>query len=137
MLTQRETSNESPTSPLLLRGQEHNSVTVLKGSRSICHEKTLKSIKTKGTRPETKQGASDSTSPTKNRRRNCSWGVIWRKNNADDTGADFRLKNIILKGFSGAPHLKPECLLCRKPYSSDLMYIYCETCKREYSLPIN
>ena len=167
LLAQKETSNESPTSPLLLQGRENSCVTVLKGLRPICFDQAQKSaamkdsrpdIKqvasmtvSKGTRPkcndraptstrskdshpDIKQVASGSNSAAKSRRKNCSWGIIWRKKNIDDTGIDFRLKNILLKGGSGIPQLEPVCHLCRKPYRSDLMYIHCETCQSKCSL---
>ncbi|KAF7805669.1 DDT domain-containing protein PTM-like [Senna tora] len=155
LLAQKETSKESPTSPLLLRGQEQNSVNVSKGSRHKCYDQALKSTRIKDTCPDTKQSkcydqaskstrikdtcpdtkqsASDSTLPTKSRRRNCSWGIIWKKKNTDDTGIDFRLKNILLKGVSVEHQSKPKCRLCREQeYRSDLMYICCETCENWY-----
>ncbi|XP_028808128.1 DDT domain-containing protein PTM [Neltuma alba] len=132
LLAQRRTSDESPTSPLLLQGQEHSSVTVLKGSRPKCYDQALKSTSIKDSYPDTKQGTPDSALAAKSRRRNSSWGIIWNKKSGEDTGIDFRLKNILLKGGSGAPQLQPVCHLCRKPYRSDLMYVRCETCKNWY-----
>ncbi|KAK4255189.1 hypothetical protein QN277_008216 [Acacia crassicarpa] len=131
LLAQKKTSDESPTSPLLLQGQEHSSVTVLKGPRPKCYDQALKPISIKDTRLDMKEGTPDSAQATKNRRRSCSWGIIWNKKN-EDTGVDFRLKNILLKGGIGAPGLQPVCHLCRKPYRSDLMYVCCETCKNWY-----
>ncbi|XP_061346257.1 DDT domain-containing protein PTM-like [Gastrolobium bilobum] len=165
LLSLKETSNESPTSPLLLQGRQNSSRTVLKGPGSKCHDETLKSARTKashtdmnqvtsmtvlkGPRPkfydqaltstrtkdspaDMKQVASDSTLAAKSRRKNCSWGIIWKKKNNESTDIDFRLKNILLKGGSGMPQLEPVCHLCRQPYRSDLMYIRCETCQHWY-----
>lgn len=134
LLTQKETSNESATSPLLLQGQEHSSSTFLKGSRPKCYDQALQSTREKDNGPDVKQVASDSPLERKSRRRNCSWGIIWKKKNNEDTGFDFRLKNILLKGGPGLPQLQPVCHLCHKPYRSDLMYICCETCKSKFFL---
>lgn len=85
----------------------------------------------KDTCPDLKQGASNSSLATKSRR-SSSWGIIWKKKSSEDTGFDFRLKNILLKGSSGVPQLEPVCRLCHKPYRSDLMYIRCETCECKF-----
>ncbi|XP_047168000.1 DDT domain-containing protein PTM-like isoform X2 [Vigna umbellata] len=132
LLTQKESCNESPTSPLLLEGQEQSTSAVLKGSGPKCDGQELMSSRTKNSRSDTKRFASDFPLETKGRSRNCSWGIIWKKKNNEDTGFDFRLKNILLKGGSGLPQLEPVCRLCQKPYNSDLMYICCETCKHWY-----
>ncbi|CAJ1979192.1 unnamed protein product [Sphenostylis stenocarpa] len=164
LLAQQENSNESPTSPLLLRGRENNSGTVLKRSRPKTHDQVLKSSKTKATNPmkqvtsvtslkgtkakyckqepnstrtndnhlEMQQVASVTTSEGKRRRKNCSWGIIWKKKNNEDTDNDFLLRNILLKGSSNMPEVNPVCHLCRKPYMSDVMYICCETCQNWY-----
>lgn len=58
-------------------------------------------------------------------------GVIWRKK-SEDTGTDFRLRNILLKGNPNGDSLTPICQLCRKPYDPDLMYIRCETCSSKF-----
>ncbi|KAL2593794.1 hypothetical protein AAZX31_12G170300 [Glycine max] len=132
LLTQKESCNESPTSPLLLQGQERSTLAVLKGPRPKCDGQGLISTRTKNSRLDMKLVASDFPLETKGRSRSCSWGVIWKKKNNEDTGFDFRLKNILLKGGSGLPQLDPVCRLCHKPYRSDLMYICCETCKHWY-----
>ncbi|RDY08013.1 DDT domain-containing protein PTM, partial [Mucuna pruriens] len=129
LLTQKESCNESPTSPLLLQGQERSSSTVVKGPRPKSYGQGLMSTRTKNSRPDMKQVAS---LEAKSRCRSCSWGIIWKKKNNEDTGFDFRLKNILLKGGSGMPQLEPVCRLCHKSYRSDLMYICCETCKNWY-----
>ena len=132
---QNEISKESPTSPLALHGREcHNLLTVPKGGRPLCSNQPLASVRTHDTHSELKQASSDSSLASKNRRRLCSWGIIWKKKNSEDTGIDFRLKNIILKGSLGIHQLKPVCHLCHKPYRSDLMYICCETCNSKFAL---
>ncbi|ESW22110.1 hypothetical protein PHAVU_005G128100 [Phaseolus vulgaris] len=132
LLTQKVSCNESPTSPLLLEGQEQSTSAVLKGPGPKCDGQGLMSSRTKNSRSDMKRVASDFPSETKGRSRSCSWGIIWKKKNNEDTGFDFRLKNILLKGGSGLPQLEPVCRLCQKPYKSDLMYICCETCKHWY-----
>jgi hypothetical protein len=134
-LAQKEISKESPTSPLALHGREcHNLLTVPKGGRPVCNNQPLASVRTHDTHSELKQASSDSSLASKNRRRLCSWGIIWKKKNSEDNGIDFRLKNIILKGSLGIHQLKPVCHLCHKPYRSDLMYICCETCNSKSAL---
>jgi len=132
LLTQKESCNESPTSPLLLEGQEQSTSAVLKEPGPKCDGQGLMSSRTKNNRSDMKRAASDFPLETKGRSKNCSWGIIWKKKNNEDTGFDFRLKNILLKGGSGLPHLEPVCRLCQKPYKCDLMYICCETCKRKF-----
>ncbi|KAG4972219.1 hypothetical protein JHK85_038640 [Glycine max] len=132
LLTQKQSCYESPTSPLLLQGQERSTSAVLKGPRPNGDGQGLMSAKTKNSRLDMKRVASDFPLETKGRSRSCSWGIIWKKKNNEDTGFDFRLKNILLKEGSGLPQLDPVCRLCHKPYRSDLMYICCETCKHWY-----
>ncbi|CAL0304038.1 unnamed protein product [Lupinus luteus] len=169
LLALKETSNEFPSSPLLLRGRENGSLTILKGPmpkcydqaqksartkasspgmnqvgsvsvlrgpRSRCDDQALTSTRTKDSRPGKKQVASDSSSAAKSRHRNSSWGIIWKKKNNEavenSEDVDFRLNNILLKGGSGMPQIEPVCHLCRKAYRSDLMYIFCKTCKNWY-----
>ncbi|KAG4979921.1 hypothetical protein JHK85_033879 [Glycine max] len=166
LLAQKENTNESPTSPLLLQGRENNSGTFLNGSRPKSHDQVLKSSRTKANNPNVKQVtpvtalkgtkakyyeqeptstrtkdnnhfgtpqvASEATLTGKKPRKNCSWGIIWQKKNNEDTDNDFWLRNILLKGGSNMPQLKPVCHLCRKPYMSDLTYICCETCQNWY-----
>ncbi|KAK4409035.1 DDT domain-containing protein PTM [Sesamum angolense] len=64
--------------------------------------------------------------------KNKNWGLIWRKKNCEDTGIDFRLKNILLRGNPDMDLTKPLCRLCNQPYNSELMYIRCETCQYWY-----
>ncbi|KAJ7981103.1 DDT domain-containing protein PTM [Quillaja saponaria] len=131
LLIQNETTNESPTSPLLMLGREQNLETVTKGPRPKCNQAITLTTRAWDIRAEMKQGSSDSSLATKSRRRPCSWGIIWRRKNIENTGIDFRLRNILLRGGSGV-QLKPVCFLCQKPYRSDLMYICCETCTKWY-----
>lgn len=171
LLAQKENTNESPTSPLLLQGRENNSGTFLNGSRPKSHDQVLKSSRTKANNPNVKQVtpvtalkgtkakyyeqeptstrtkdnnhfgtpqvASEATLTGKKPRKNCSWGLIWQKKNNEDTDNDFWLRNILLKGGSNMPQLKPVCHLCRKPYMSDLTYICCETCQSKYFSVVN
>ncbi|OVA17876.1 zinc finger protein [Macleaya cordata] len=62
-----------------------------------------------------------------------NYGVIWKKKNSEETGAEFRLTNILLRGNAYLdPSRIPTCVLCSKPYNSDLMYISCGSCSRWY-----
>ena len=143
-LAQNKSSNESPTSPLPLQGREcPNLVTVTKGGRPKSNNQPLACVRTQDTRSglkqELKQATFDSSLANKNRRRQCSWGIIWKKKNAiiTDDDIDFRLKNILLKGSSDICRLEPVCHLCHKPYRTDLMYICCETCKSKFTLDVD
>ena len=77
---------------------------------------------------EVKQAISSSRKATKTESRSRNCGIIWRKKNNEDTGIDFRHKNILSRGSPNGKRLMPECNLCRKEYNCDLMYIHCETC---------
>ncbi|KAM7274689.1 hypothetical protein ACFE04_016555 [Oxalis oulophora] len=66
----------------------------------------------------------------KSRKKNTSWGVIWKKKNLDTIVGDFSRANIHLKGDSDKCSLV--CCLCEQPYDSDLMYIRCDTCAKWY-----
>ena len=148
-LVQNKSCNESPTSPLPLQRQEYpNLMTVNKGGRPKANNQSLASVRTRDTRSELKQATrdirselkqatSDSSLANKSRRKLCSWGIIWKKKNSEDTGIDFRLKNILLKGSLDVRRLEPVCHLCQKPYRSDLMYICCETCNSKFALDID
>ena len=137
-LTVNGNSNESPTTPLPLQGREYqdpvtapkyqNPVTAPKGSKQKDCIRAPENCSNK------QQTAVDSSLAAKSRRKPCSWGLIWKKKNAEDTGISFRLKNILLRGYRDTCWSKPVCLLCHKPYNSDLMYICCETCTSESAL---
>ncbi|XP_050883309.1 DDT domain-containing protein PTM isoform X2 [Lathyrus oleraceus] len=131
LLTQKEINNKSPTSPLSLKGHEHSSLTILKGLKPKCDNQILLSTRAEDCRSDIEKVASYSSMEAKSSRRK-SWGIIWKKNNSEDTGLDFRLKKIILKRRTSLPQLEPVCHLCQMPYRPDLMYIGCETCTRWY-----
>ncbi|XP_060169720.1 DDT domain-containing protein PTM-like [Lycium barbarum] len=123
-LSQAKCSDESPTSPLLLQGQyfpkpisANKGVNVGNFSRPPASIATLKHSSVKK-----HDNSSNSTAKTKR-----NLGVIWRKKN-EETSADFRLRNILLKGNPDGYSFITTCHLCRKPYDPDLMYIRCETC---------
>ncbi|KAA8544185.1 hypothetical protein F0562_022179 [Nyssa sinensis] len=131
--TQNENSNKSPTSPLFLQGQEfQNAVTITGGAKQKVHNQPLICVGTLESSSEMKPAIHDSSLATKSRRKLCSWGLIWKKNNPQDTGIDFRLNNIVLRGKPDMSWPGPICHLCRKAYNSNLMYICCETCKNWY-----
>ncbi|CAK8535332.1 unnamed protein product [Lathyrus sativus] len=132
LLTQKETNNKSPTSPLLLKEHEHSSLTILKGLKPKCDNQILLSTREKDCQSDMEKVASYSSLEAKSSRRKSSWGIIWKKNNSEDTGLDFRLKKIILKRRTSLPQLEPVCQVCQMPYRPDLMYIGCETCTRWY-----
>lgn len=117
-------SNESPTSPLLLQGKDFSNVdTVCKGGMLGSCNRIPVSTGGNGRSSGVKQ-----TSSANSKAKTKSWGVIWKKQNATDTGAEFRKKNVLRKGdlVNGSG---PDCQLCRKTYNSNLMYIHCETCQ--------
>ncbi|KAK4492240.1 hypothetical protein RD792_003041 [Penstemon davidsonii] len=126
-IAQVESSNASPTSPLLLlQGQDF--------PKTAASNKILKVVGPKrssasGRTREHSSGVKPThiSAPTK-KNQHKHWGLIWRKNN-EDTGIDFRLKNILHKGNPDMDMMKPICRLCNQPYRSDLMYIRCETCQ--------
>ncbi|XP_022140394.1 DDT domain-containing protein PTM-like [Momordica charantia] len=128
-----ENSTESPTSPLPLQGKEHRSLsTVRKSARPNGSIQPSAPVNKPDPQSEKKQAPPVSGSASKNRRRNCSWGIIWKKKNIADTGANFRHSYLLLKGRRELHHMEPVCYLCTKPYRSDLMYICCEACKNWY-----
>ncbi|KAH6774734.1 hypothetical protein C2S51_013138 [Perilla frutescens var. frutescens] len=127
-------SNGSPTSPLLIQGQGVPNPAITKNGNLVCckgpssssssssfgalkHSSEVKSINRK-------------TATKKNTKSN--WGLVWRKNYCEDTGFDFRLRNILLRGNTDRDSIKPLCRLCDQPYNADLMYIRCDTCKHWY-----
>ncbi|XP_026656650.1 DDT domain-containing protein PTM-like isoform X2 [Phoenix dactylifera] len=82
--------------------------------------------------PERRPLASGSNSECKAKRSGTwqSCGLIWKRKKGDESGQDFRAKNIILKSKEGMnPSKKPICCLCNRSYRSDLMYICCEKCQ--------
>ncbi|KAJ8749984.1 hypothetical protein K2173_013899 [Erythroxylum novogranatense] len=122
-----KSSNESPTSPLPLPMQEcQNEVTAMKGAKARVHSH-LGPVRTQKCRSGNKQIASASSLQTK-RTKSFNLGLIFKKND-EDTGVDFRRKNILFRGSSAGT---PSCVMCKKPYNSNLMYIHCETCDHWY-----
>lgn len=123
-LTQDESSKESPSSPLLMRGQDFGiHMSARKGGKVGSCSNPSASCATSKMKNSSSSNLATKTKP--------HWGVIWRKKN-DDTGSDFRFKHILLKGNPDMDLLRPSCYLCHKPYDPFLMYIRCETCTRKF-----
>ncbi|KAH6789820.1 hypothetical protein C2S51_004826 [Perilla frutescens var. frutescens] len=122
-----QNSYGSPTSPLLLQGRDlPNAGTASKSAKLVGYKRPSESVAMVEYSSEIKPtSVSGSTKKSKNK----NWGLIWRKNNNEDPGVDFRLKNIILRGNPDMDLTKPECRLCGQPYNADLMYIRCEKCE--------
>lgn len=119
--------NASTTSTLLLQKQgPYNAPTESKGEMKSGSNQPLRSNGTVDRSSERKPSSNSSSSKAKKRNTIPYWGLIFKKKNNEDTGIDFRLNNVLLKGN---PNSEAECDLCKKPYNSDLMYICCETCK--------
>lgn len=101
-------------------------------------ESVDQSSKENGKRPSLESSekipTNDSSVGKKNSKTHLSWGLIWKKKDPEDTGIDFRLKHLLLKGNPNGNLLAPVCHLCTKPYNSDLMYIRCpeSECGRWY-----
>lgn len=130
--TRVESSNGSPTSPLLLQGRDFpNPVTATKHGKLVGCKGSSASF---GTLEHSSEVKSTNRSAVAKKNRNLNWGLIWRKKNCEDTGIDFRLKNILLRGNTDRDLIKPLCHLCNQPYNADLMYIRCETCQRKFVL---
>ncbi|XP_060173951.1 DDT domain-containing protein PTM-like isoform X2 [Lycium barbarum] len=126
-LTQAESSNESPTSPLLMQGKDILiPASARKGGKVGSCSNPTASTATQKHSSKVKPASSNLATKTKPPH----WGVIWRKQD-EDTG-DFRFKHILLKGNSDRDSLRPSCRLCCKPYDPYLMYIRCETCTYWY-----
>ncbi|KAL0390610.1 UNVERIFIED_CONTAM: DDT domain-containing protein PTM [Sesamum calycinum] len=123
---QVEKSNVSPTSPLLLQGQESpNPATVTKRGKL----EGYKGSPAVGTLEHPSAVKSITRSAVATRSKKLHWGLIWRKKNYEDTGMDFRLKNILLRGNLDRDLPEPLCRLCNQPYNAELIYIRCETCQ--------
>lgn len=120
-----QNSYGSPTSPLLLQGRDlPNAGTASKSGKLVGYKRPSESVAMVEYSSEIK-----STSASTKKSKNKNWGLIWRKNNNEDTGVNFRLKNIIPRGNPDMDLTEPICRLCTQPYNSDLMYICCEKCK--------
>lgn len=125
---QTENSSGSPTSPLPLQEYQNTSK-----ANKLSRQKSQQVAFSRSTDTKAKVTACHSVLATKAPpRKLCSWGIIWKKKDSENTGVDFRLKNILLRGTPDMNWLKPVCYLCHKPYNPDLMYIHCETCQHWY-----
>lgn len=126
-LSQAKCIDESPKSPLLLQGKYFpKPISANEGVNVSNFNRPSASIATLKHSSAMKHGnSSNSTAKTKRNSRNL--GVIWKKK-SEDTGTDFRFRNILLKGNPDGESLIPACHLCHNPYNPDLMYIRCETC---------
>ncbi|KAL6563659.1 hypothetical protein OROGR_002618 [Orobanche gracilis] len=123
--TQVQSRNRSPTSPLLLQGRDfRNPCTATKRVKSIGYQGSSASVKERSSEVK-----STNRSAGEKKNRKLPTGLIWKKNNCEDTGIDFRLKNILLRAISDTVSIKPVCRLCSQPYNADLMYIHCQTCQ--------
>lgn len=127
-LSQAKCSDESPKSPLLLQGKYFpKPISANKGVNVGNFNRPSASIATLKHSSAMKHGnSSNSTAKTKR-----NLGVIWKKK-SEDTGTEFRLRNILLKGNPDRDSLIPTCHLCRRTYDPDLMYIRCETCSSKF-----
>lgn len=140
-LSQTKKINESPTSPLLVQGQEsRNAVTVSKfAKRKSFNQPVPSPVPAVGLLEsplEMKSAMRDSSLVSKSQRKLCSWGLVWKKNKSEKSEDDvikFRLENIILRGSKHMTQSEPVCHLCNEPYNSDLTYILCETCNSKPS----
>ncbi|KAF6150389.1 hypothetical protein GIB67_034088 [Kingdonia uniflora] len=80
-----------------------------------------------------KRDASVSNSTIKAKAKMSPHGLIWKDENNEDTGVNFRFSNILLRGNPDMePSRKPVCKLCNNPYNSNLMYICCGICQGWY-----
>ncbi|KAJ0816436.1 putative transcription factor & chromatin remodeling DDT family [Helianthus annuus] len=145
-----EVVGDSPTSPLLLQGQEsQHSATVIKIKlgRQNGHESSLEYSNPTSNHKKSKSGKKSSKSRvlqsvdqkpksnnlktgSKKKTNRLCLGLIWKNKNPDDTGTKFRINNILMKGNPNGHLLAPKCHLCAKPYNPDYMYIKCEQCKK-------
>ncbi|KAG8371210.1 hypothetical protein BUALT_Bualt13G0063600 [Buddleja alternifolia] len=127
---QIETSNEYPPSPLHHQGRDFTNEDTAKKRRKLGSNK--KSSTPVGTLEHSSEVKSTNRSAVAKKSNKLHWGLIWRKKNCEDTGIDFRISNILLRGNPSRNFMEPVCRLCYKPYNADLMYIRCETCKHWY-----
>lgn len=124
-----QSSYESPTSPLLLQGQEFpNDILVHQAEKFAVGNNSSPSADVFLPPSNYSKPITASKSADKSKRKLASWGLIWRKKNCEDTGYDFRLKHILLKGNHNMDGSSIICHLCRKQYNTDLMYIRCQNC---------
>ncbi|GFZ12846.1 PHD finger family protein [Actinidia rufa] len=124
-LPQTESVNESPTSPLLLQGQEwRDAVTVSKGAKWKKCNQSLTSVGHLESSLETKSAMHDASVVPVNGCKLCSWGLIWKRNRPEENGVDLRKKSLLLRGnsdMSCSGDSGPVCHLCSNPYNSNLI----------------
>ncbi|XP_010243411.1 PREDICTED: DDT domain-containing protein PTM [Nelumbo nucifera] len=134
IVTLNEVSKKSLITQVSLQAQEKQEFTITEGTKQNGYLQPFLFTGNMDTHQEMKAPTPKSKSATKVRRvTNPTYGLIWRKKNAEDTGTNFRLSNILCKGNSHMdPPRAPICRLCRTPYNPDLMYICCETCRNWY-----
>ncbi|KAK4441253.1 DDT domain-containing protein PTM [Sesamum alatum] len=123
---QVEKNNVLPTSPWHLQGQEFpKPATATERGKSVGYKGSL----AVGTLEHPSAVKSITRAAVAMKSRKLHWGLIWRKNNYEDTGMEFRLKNILLRGNLDRDLPEPLCRLCNRPYNAELIYIRCETCQ--------
>ncbi|XP_020552432.1 DDT domain-containing protein PTM-like [Sesamum indicum] len=128
-VTQVQSSYGSPTSPLHLQGRDFPNAGSTNKRGLVGYKGPSASV---GTLEYSSEMKLTNGSVVAKRSKNKNWGLIWRKKNCEDTGIDFRLKNILLRGNPDMDLTEPLCRLCNQPYNSELMYIRCETCQYWY-----
>lgn len=124
--TQVGSSSGSPASPLLPRVPDIPKPDLPKDVNLECHKGSSTSLG--GLEHFSEVKSLDRSTVTKKHSK-LNWGLIWRKKFSEDTGFDFRLKNILHSGNTDRELMKPICRLCDQPYNGDVMYIRCEACK--------
>lgn len=123
-----DSSNGSPTTPLIPQGRYVPKPAVTKESNLVCYKGSSTSF---GALEHSSRVKSINSSAVTKKNIKSNWGLRWRKNVGEETGFDFRLRNILLSGNKDTGFVKPVCRLCDQPYNGGLMYIRCETCKRK------
>ncbi|KAL6510987.1 hypothetical protein OROGR_022111 [Orobanche gracilis] len=126
-INQVQGSYGSPTSPLLLQVRDVPKPGTSSKRGKVGRKGSPTSVR--NTKHSSVMGSCHGSAKVKKSNNNKHWGLIWLKNNCEDTGVDFRLKNILLRGNPDMHLTKPSCRLCNKPYNADLMYIRCEACQ--------
>lgn len=119
-----------PTSPFFLKGQDSpNPITPTNYLKLDGGKGASTSL---GPLEHSSEVKSNDLSSVTKKAKKSNWGLIWRKQNCEDTGIDFRLKKILMRGNVDKDVLNPVCRLCNKPYNADLMYICCEGCGSKF-----
>ncbi|KAL8029669.1 hypothetical protein ABFX02_14G240300 [Erythranthe guttata] len=126
--TQNATRVESPKIPLLIPGQDILKPDIpTKGVQLVGHKEPSASVGS--LEHSSKVKSINRSAAAKGKGNKSNWGLIWRKKNYEDTGIDFRLRNILMRGNPNINLKNPLCRLCNQPYNADLMYVHCETCQ--------